>query len=113
MRAQKNIERYDKRQAATVVSVHADATEFALPQDDLVLYFFNPFNAPVLSKVLDNVLASLHANPRRVILIYLCLPNMTWLDKLTMFTCREKWHNYVVLDTGSGSTVPMSAVDGM
>jgi hypothetical protein len=107
--AQKNIERYGKRQADTVVSVHADATEFALPQDDLVLYFFNPFNAPVLSNVLDNLLASLQANPRRVILIYLCLPDMTWLDKLATFTCREKWHNYVVLETRRSSAVPMSA----
>jgi SAM-dependent methyltransferase len=107
--AQKNIERYGKRQANSVVSVHADATEFALPQDDLVLYFFNPFNARVLSNVLDNLLASLQANPRRVILIYLCLPDMTWLDKLATFTCREKWHNYVVLETRRSSAVPMSA----
>jgi SAM-dependent methyltransferase len=109
MRAQKNIERYGRRQAGTVVSVHADATEFALPHDDLVLYFFNPFNAPVLSRVLDNLLASLQVHPRRVILIYLCLPNMAWLDKLTTFTCRAKWHNYVVLEARSASAAPMPA----
>jgi SAM-dependent methyltransferase len=113
LRAQKNIERYGKRRADTVVSVHADATEFALPQDDLVLYFFNPFSPPVLSRVLDNLLTSLQANPRRVILIYLCLPNMAWLDKLTMFTCREKWHNYVVLEARSASAAPMSAAGSM
>jgi SAM-dependent methyltransferase len=98
-RAQDNIERYGKRQAGTVVSVHADATEFVLPHDDLVLYFFNPFSAPVLSSVLDNLTASLQAHPRRVILIYLCLPDARWLDKLTMFRRRATWHNYVVLDT--------------
>lgn len=100
-RAQDNIERYGKRQASKVISVHADATEFALPQGDLVLYFFNPFSAPVLSRVLDNLLASLRAHPRRVILIYLCLPDIAWLDKLTMFQRRDKWHNYVVLDAAS------------
>jgi hypothetical protein len=113
MQAQKNIERYGKRQANTVVSVHADATEFALPQDDLVVYFFNPFSVPVLSCVLDNLLASLEAHPRRVILIYLCLPDMAWLDKLTTFTCREKWHNYVVLEAKSAGAVPLPAADSM
>jgi SAM-dependent methyltransferase len=109
VQAQKNIDRYGRLQAGAVVSVHADATEFALPQGDLVLYFFNPFNAPVLGKVLDNLLASLQASPRRVILIYLCLPDMAWLDKLTAFTCRQTWRNYVVLEARRSSAVPMSA----
>lgn len=100
-RAQQNIARYGERRAGTVASIHADATEFALPEDDLVLYFFNPFNAPVLGKVLDNLVASLAARPRRVILIYLYLPDPAWLDKLTMFTRRAQWRNYVILEADS------------
>nr|WP_052170812.1 class I SAM-dependent methyltransferase [Massilia sp. JS1662] len=105
--AQKNIACYGTRQAGAVIPVHADATEFELPQDDLVLYFFNPFSAPVLGKVLDNLLASLEAKPRRVILIYLYLPDAAWLDKLTMFTHRETWRNYVVLEASRASAAAM------
>lgn len=105
--AQKNIACYGKRRADSVVSVHADATEFALPQGDLVLYFFNPFNAPVLGKVLDNLLASLRDTPRRVIVIYLYLPDAAWLDKLTMFTRRATWRNYVVLEASRASAAAM------
>lgn len=102
VQAQRNIARYRRRRAGAVVPVHADATEFALPHDDLVLYFFNPFNAPVLGQVLDNLVASLQARPRRVILIYLYLPDAAWLDRLTMFTRRATWRNYVVLEAAPG-----------
>jgi SAM-dependent methyltransferase len=105
--AQKNIACYGKRRADSVISVHADATEFPLPQGDLVLYFFNPFNAPVLGRVLDNLIASLRDTPRRVILIYLYLPDAAWLDKLTMFTRRATWRNYVVLEASRASAAAM------
>jgi hypothetical protein len=69
-----------------------------MPDDDLVLYFFNPFSEPVLSRVLENLNASLQARPRKVILIYLYLPSDAWLDELTHFQVRERWRNYLVLE---------------
>ena len=96
--AERNIERYPRRGAGTVQAVHADASQFEPPPDNLVLYFFNPFNHPVLSQVLANINASLKAQPRKVILIYLFLPNEDWLTVLDGFGLREKWHHYCVFE---------------
>lgn len=98
LQAERNIARYGPRAANHVAAVHIDATAFTLPEDDLVLYFFNPFNELVLSQVLDNLAASLKAKPRRVILIYLYLPSTAWLNKLSCFQLREQWRNYLVLE---------------
>lgn len=98
LQAERNIARYCPRAADNVTAVHIDATEFKLPESDLVLYFFNPFNQLVLSQVLDNLTASLQTKPRRVILIYLYLPCASWLNKLSYFQLREQWRNYLVLE---------------
>ena len=81
-----------------IQAVHADASQFEPPPTNLVLYFFNPFNQSVLSKVLSNINASLKAQPRKVILIYLFLPNEEWLTVLDGFSLREKWHYYCVFE---------------
>lgn len=41
-----------------------DAVDFEMPLEPLVAYFFNPFGAPVLSKVLANLRSSLDRLPR-------------------------------------------------
>ena len=96
--AERNIACYGPRAAGKVTAVHVDATRFVLPDDDLVLYFFNPFNEHVLRRVLDNLIASLKTRPRKVILIYLYLPCAAWLNELTDFQLRTQWRNYVVLE---------------
>lgn len=96
--AERNIQRYGRRAAGQVSAVHADATQFALPDNDLVLYFFNPFNEAVLSEVLANLNASLQAKPRKVILVYLYLPDEAWLQKMDGFRLRERWRNYLIYE---------------
>lgn len=98
VQAERNIACYGPRAAQQVTAVHADATQFVLPPDDLVLYFFNPFNQPVLAQVLANVNASLKATPRKVILVYLYLPNADWLKQLDGFRVREQWHHYLIAE---------------
>jgi hypothetical protein len=98
VKAERNIARYSQRAAQQVMAVHADATQFDLPPDDLVLYFFNPFNEPVLRQVLANINASVKARPRKVILIYLYLPNADWLQQLDGFHVREQWRHYLIVD---------------
>lgn len=98
VQAERNIACYGAHVAAQVTAVHADATQFALPPDNLVLYFFNPFNQSVLAQVLANVNASLKARPRKVILVYLYLPNPDWLQQLEGFRVREQWHHYLVTE---------------
>jgi SAM-dependent methyltransferase len=50
--------------------VEADVTAFEISSDLNIFYFYNPFNAPVLSKVLDNMRRSVKAAPRKLWLIY-------------------------------------------
>ena len=54
-----------------VVSVHQDATEFALPGGPLVLYFFDPFRETVMQRVLSNIKQSYVAWPRKIYMMYL------------------------------------------
>ena len=50
--------------------VEADATRFEIGADLNVFYLYNPFDPPVLSKVLDNLRRSVEAAPRKWWLIY-------------------------------------------
>jgi hypothetical protein len=58
------------RRCNDIEVVTADATECAIPDGPLVLFFFNPFGEPVMAGVVRNVMESLRKQPRRVIVIY-------------------------------------------
>ena len=62
--------------------VHADASEFELPADPLVIYLYNPFNAYVMKRVVGRVLASHAAHPRPIYVVYAnaFLENL-WADR--------------------------------
>lgn len=47
-----------------------DATQYVLPKHDAVLFFYNPFEAPVMKRVLANVQRSCAEHPRKVVLVY-------------------------------------------
>jgi hypothetical protein len=53
-----------------VQSVHADAAEWEVPPEPLVCYFYEPFEAPVLSRTLANLVKSCRSTPRPVFLLY-------------------------------------------
>jgi hypothetical protein len=68
--AEKNIASYRGPQACKDISVlQMDAAEFRFPDGPLLLYFFNPFQASIMDKVLDNLSQSLASDPRPVTLI--------------------------------------------
>lgn len=92
--AARNIAVWRRRRAQSLLTVHCDASEFELPGDDLVLYFFNPFKAEVLRNVLAHLAASLAARPRNVVIIYLFLEDQQAFDQLHGFRLREVWHRY-------------------
>ncbi|HEY7820463.1 MAG TPA: class I SAM-dependent methyltransferase [Vicinamibacteria bacterium] len=56
--------------AAEVSSLRMDAADFPLPEEPLVLYFFNPFPEEVLARVLSNLEESLAWAPRRVYVLF-------------------------------------------
>ena len=70
--AEENIASYrsDSQKCFALQSICADATSFALPQEPLVLFLFNPFPETGLSRVIANLDESLRAYPRPVYVVY-------------------------------------------
>jgi hypothetical protein len=58
------------RQCLQVESVHADAAEWSIPEEPLICYFYEPFEAPVLARVLENLKSSFQRIPRPVLIVY-------------------------------------------
>lgn len=68
--AQKNIYSYRGSQACKDITVlQMDATEFRFPDGPLMIYFFNPFHAAIMDKVLEHLSQSLASAPRPVTLV--------------------------------------------
>lgn len=55
---------------ARIESVCADATDFALPDDPLIIFLNNPLPAAGLRKLMANLERSLRTNPRPTIVVY-------------------------------------------
>jgi hypothetical protein len=67
-KAQDNVASFLEHQPrhGTFTIVHADATTYALPGSDLVLYFGNPFALELWPKMIENIVASLQDTPRNI-----------------------------------------------
>jgi hypothetical protein len=70
--AQENISKYraDSQQCFDLQTLCADAGEFELPQEPLVLFFFNPFPESVLIRVSERIEASMASAPKSVYILY-------------------------------------------
>jgi SAM-dependent methyltransferase len=70
--AQQNIIRYSSstQKCKYIESVNMDFTQFYLPSDPLVLFFYDPCEARVFEQVLANVQLSWQQNQRPIYLIY-------------------------------------------
>jgi SAM-dependent methyltransferase len=70
--AQENFRAYkgESQQCFALESICADATEFPLPDEPLVIYLFNPFREAGLWRVIAQLEKSLHANPRPLYVLY-------------------------------------------
>ena len=83
--AQTNVVRFaatDGTDTGRISLVHADATEFELPTEPLVIYLYNPFNAHVMKRVVERVLASHAAHPRPIYVIYAnAFLEKLWVDQ--------------------------------
>jgi len=58
-----------RRKCQDVTSICGRAEEFTVPPGNLVLYFFHPFEAQIMARILDNVVRSYRENPRRILLL--------------------------------------------
>jgi SAM-dependent methyltransferase len=74
-----------RRQCHDVSSVVGRAEEFAVPSGDLVLYFFHPFEAGIMERILDNVVRSYRENPRRILLLLFRPSHADLVERLAEF----------------------------
>jgi SAM-dependent methyltransferase len=70
--AQENFRHYknESQRCFALESICADATDFPLPEDPLVIFLFNPFPESGMRKVVANLEQSLRAHPRPVYVLY-------------------------------------------
>lgn len=70
--ARENVEKVSgsRRVSGPIEIVSGDATTFPIPPGPLVFYMFNPFGEPVMQQVVQNVIRSHQADPRRMLVIY-------------------------------------------
>jgi SAM-dependent methyltransferase len=50
--------------------VNIDASKYVIDDHDNVFFFFNPFDDPIMEKVLDRIRASYARNPRKMWIVY-------------------------------------------
>jgi SAM-dependent methyltransferase len=62
--------RKSRHRCGEVEVVVADASEYRVPDDLTIAYFFHPFSGEILDAVLEHIISSIDRNPRRVSLIY-------------------------------------------
>jgi 16S rRNA G966 N2-methylase RsmD len=67
---EKALENIEKLNLKNIESVYADATTYVLPNDISVIYFFNPFDKLVMSKVIENLLEQKSSFKNDVYVIY-------------------------------------------
>ena len=70
--AQDNINHFSRKgcRCANVESICMDAVDYPLPDDDLVCYFCNPFDATLMTQMVANIRESLLRKPRNIFILY-------------------------------------------
>jgi hypothetical protein len=79
--------------------IEADATEYALPETPLVLFFYNPFKREVFLEVLNNIEKSLKENRRECFIVY-CSSSHDAID----------WVKPLLLESGQFGEIPIPSM---
>ncbi|CAN5713964.1 hypothetical protein BH20ACI3_BH20ACI3_05140 [soil metagenome] len=89
--AKGNIDTYQSRtqKCKALTSICMDAVDFPLPSGNLLVFMANPFNEPIMAKVLGNIETSAEAHPCEIYIVYSnpqcghLFDNAKFLTKLT------------------------------
>jgi len=77
--------------------IHADAADYAIPNEASFLYFSNPFDEILIAKVIVNILKSLDAFPREMIVMHLFPQgNRAFVDHPRLQLVKELRYGYVL-----------------
>jgi SAM-dependent methyltransferase len=82
-----------------------DATEFPIPEGNLICFFFNPFEAPVMEKVAAHIADSLAKNPRDCMIVYVNPLARIVFDSDPRWKLQEQEEFYVTYRFDSAGTV--------
>jgi len=70
-RAERNLRRLrGTLQCQDFEVIKCDAADYEVPPEVTVIFLFNPFGAPVIARVVENIKKSLIATPRKLVIIY-------------------------------------------
>jgi SAM-dependent methyltransferase len=97
-----NIERYkySGQRCADIESVYADASEYEFPNDNLVLYLFNPFGPEVMGKMLANLTKSLERHPRHVVVVMLWPEHSGLVEQMPIMRVYQKTRRHHIFQAG-------------
>lgn len=70
--AKRNVQIYrgERQKCFDLIPVRQDAAKFAIPDGKIVFYFYYPFEAVVLSRVMSNIQASYQEAPRKMFFVF-------------------------------------------
>ncbi len=84
------------RACENVTSTCVDAAEYRLPPGPLILYFYYPFDLPVMEKVVANIRNSLVHEPREIQVIYYNPVYSATLEKDALFVPLRRGEGFII-----------------
>jgi SAM-dependent methyltransferase len=93
--------KFPKRRCADIEPVHADAREFEFPNDNLVIYLFNPFGPEVMERMLANLERSLKSHPRHVIVVMLWPDHSDVVERMAIMRVYRKTRRHHIFEAGA------------
>ncbi len=99
--AEKNARNFQGQKCGEIELICIDAVEYKIPENPLVIYLYNPFERPIMEKVVENVVASFRSRPRRLVVLYFSLdfPGLDMWDGTGFLERVVSKRNYILYDT--------------
>ena len=96
--AMANIARYPNCLCRDVTSVHCDATEFSFPPDNIVVYFYNPFDLYIIDKVLTNLRGAIERSGKQAYIVYYHAAAPELFEDPQRFSILQKRRKYLLIE---------------
>jgi Histone methylation protein DOT1 len=96
--AVENLKRFKApwRRVRDIRSILCDASCFEWPSDPLVIFLFNPFRAPVLGRIVENLTRSHAEQPRSIYVLYYMPEHAEVLERSACFRAIGRAKNWAV-----------------
>ena len=87
------------QQCFDIESICDDAGTYALPNENIVFYLFNPFDEQIMRAVLSNIERSLQQLPRTIYIAYLKPAHRAVFDQSAFLHVRKETERYVLYES--------------